>query len=761
MPRSNASLTSPGSRLRGFWAALTLMACFLAIPAPVLGHAELVTSSPLPNASLVEGPDRVRVTFSEPIDSATSSVELLDPQLRPTDGIGPPTFDDEGTTVTVNLPPLDAGIYTVSYQVVSTVDGHATRGLFAFVVDPTGAEAPPTSPPVSSSPSVDGWAIAARWLALMAALVGLGSLTTWWQAGRPALESAAPRADRRPPWRVVALSGVGVVSALILYLALAARPLAPLDGSTTRVPFDPGILFGSTPFSVAMRVAIIAALVATVIAIVAAARARRGDQRLLAAVVGVGLAISLAGMSAAGHASSLGGPLNAAIDWLHLVAAAVWLGGLPVVYGLAGRVVPSGSSRRAVATEILRRHGQVALVAGPLVVLTGLANSSLVLGTPRELVASGYGNLLLVKGVLVSVALGIGAANHLLVRARGRGRGGTAVLVASELLVGAVAVMAAAALVTIQPSAARQPVVVGPSVQPAHFFGEAGPSEIHASVSVPAPGTQSYQVTVRNAQDGRPRPDVQKVFLTLTPPAETDLAAQRIQLDPAELDGLYTTSGPHTPIVGDWSLDVIVRRTGARDETASFSMLVNEPSEPIVVPPPDTGVGVPAPLAMLWGVLPGGAAGWIPGVVAIAAVVGIGLGRWRQAALRGALLATAAVLVLGVGSRSLVEAANAPTADDLAAYAGAPAGSVEAGQRIYLANCASCHGTDGEGDGPVRSVPAPAPLAKSLPAMSDAEVSYRIANGLAGTSMPAFAASLSEQERRDLVSYLRQRWGTP
>ena len=45
--------------------------------------------------------------------------------------------------------------------------------------------------------------------------------------------------------------------------------------------------------------------------------------------------------------------------------------------------------------------------------------------------------------------------------------------------------------------------------------------------------------------------------------------------------------------------------------------------------------------------------------------------------------------------------------------------------------------------------------------MSDAEVSYRIANGLAGTPMPAFAASLTEQERRDLVSYLHQRWGSP
>ena len=758
MSRSILGPRPPIRRSRRTWSVLAFLACILAAPTPLLAHAEIVSSSPLPNASLVNAPDRVSITFSEPVDPNAAVVELLDPQLRRIDGLGTVLVDDRGTIASIELPPLDPGIYTVRYQVLSTVDGHATQGLFAFVVDPTGAEAPPTSPPVSSSPSVDGWAIAARWLALVAALVGLGSLTIWWQAGRPTLASMAPRADRRPPWRMVALANATAVGGLVLYLALSARPIA-LDGPSEALPFDVTAAFGSTPFATAMRVAIVAAFTAALVAIIAAVRPRRGDQRLLAASVGGCLALAMAGMSAAGHASSLGGPFNALVDWVHLVAAAAWLGSLPIIPGLAARGVTAGTSRRAVVTEILRRHGRVALVAGPMVVLTGLANSPVVLGTSRELVASGYGNLLLVKAVLVSVALGIGAANHLLVRRRGRGA--MAGLVASELLVAAVAVMAAAAMVTIQPAAARQPVVVGPSVQPAHFFGQAGPSEIHASVSVPAPGTQNYQVTVRDAEDGRPRPDVQKVFLTLAPPAETDSSAQRIELEPADLDGLYTTSGAYTPVVGEWSLDVIVRRTGARDESATFSMLVNQQSEPIAVPPPDTGVRVPTPLAMLWRVLPDGPAGWIPVVIAIAAVVVIGLGRRRLGTLRGVLLAAAAILVLAVGSRSLVEAANTPTADDLAAYEDGPPGSVDAGQRIYLANCASCHGTDGEGNGPVRSLPEPGPLGETVRAMSDAEVSYRIANGLAGTPMPAFAASLTEQERGDLVSYLRQRWGTP
>lgn len=738
---------------------LALVGCYFAAPAPLLAHAELVTASPFPNASLVEAPERVSITFSEPIDPGIGSIELSDPQLRPIDGVGALTVDDEGHMASVELPPLEPGIYTVSYRVASTVDGHATQGHFAFVIDPTGAEAPPTSPPVSSSPSVDGLAIAARWLALISGLIGLGSLTIWWQAGRPTLESMAPRADRRPPWRAVVLATAGVVMGLVIYLALSARSMAQIDGTPDGFRFDVTAAFGSTPFAFAMRVAIFAALAAGLLALTAAVRGRRGDQRIPAAAVGGCLTVSLAGMSAAGHASSLGGPINGMVDWIHIVAAAAWLGGLPVVYSLATRAGRIGASRRAVATEIVRRHGRAALVAGPLVVLTGLANSPLVLGASRELVASEYGNLLLVKAVLVSVALGIGAANHLLVR--DKGRGSIAMLVGAELLVAAMAVMAAAAMVTIQPAAARQPVVVGPSVQPAHFFGEAGPSEIHASVSVPAPGNQGYQVTVRDATDGQPRPDVEKVFLTFAPPAESDLAAERVELDAGDLDALYTTSGAYTPIVGEWGLEVTVRRTGAPDETASFEMGVNELSAPLIAPPPDTGIGVPAPLAILWTILPNGLAGWIPAGAAIGAVVVIGLRRWRVAPLRGALLATAAILVLAMGSRSVVEAANRPTASELAAHADGAAGSIEDGERIYLANCASCHGTDGDGDGPVRSLPAPAPLADVLPAMSDAEVSYRIANGLAGTPMPAFAGSLTEQERRDLVSYLLQRWSAP
>jgi copper transport protein len=753
--RSIPSLRSSAPSWRRAWLALAVLACLLAAPAPLLAHAELVGSDPLPNASLVEGPDAISMTFSEPIDAGNASVRLLDAQLRALDGVGRVRLNDAGTIARVDLPSLEPGVYTVSYQVVSTVDGHATAGIFAFVVDPTGAQAPPASPPTSSSPSVDLWAVAARWLALIAALIGLGTLVTWWHVGRPTLEARAPSVDRRPPWRLVAISCAGTVVGLALYLALSARPIDAANG----LPLDVAAPFGWTPFAIAMRVSLLSALLAGLVGLVAASGRGRFTDRTLVMLAGGSLATSLAGMSLAGHASSLGGPLNAALDWLHLVAAAAWLGGLPAMYPLAARVGAVGGSVRAAAGEMLRRHGRLALVAGPLVVMTGLANSPLVLGAPRELVASAYGDLLLLKALLVSLALAIGAVNHLLLRSRGRGH--LAALVGTELLVAAVAVMAGATMVTIQPGAARQPVLTGPSVHPAHFFGEAGASSVHASVSVPAPGRQTYQITVLDAVDGRPRPDVQKVFLTFTPPAESGLPAERAELEPGEIGGLYAIAGAYTPVIGEWGLTVTVRRSGARDESVAFAMGVGESSPPLIGPPPDTGVGVPGPLAVLWGVLPPGLAGWIPGLAAVAAFVVVGIRSRRLVPLRAALLVVAAVTVLGAGSRTVVEAANRPSASELTAYEDREPGSADAGRLIYLANCASCHGTDGAGEGPTRTLPRAEPLSESLAAMSDAEVSYRVVNGLAGTPMPAFAASLTEQERRDLVSYLHQRWGSP
>ena len=742
---------SPTDRRRFLLALLLaagLLGCF---PEAAAAHAELVSATPEPNASLEAAPESVELTFTEPIDPATASVELLDPSQRRLDGVGAVHVSRDGRAARVDLPSLEAGVYTVSYQVVSTVDGHATTGRFAFLVDPTGAAAPPAAPPAASSPSVDGITIGARWLALLCFLLALGSLVAWWRAGGPPVVG-------RPPWRLVGGSAAAGAMGLAAYLWWSARPIAAAMGDeASGFPLDVAAPFGWSSFAIAMRISVLAGIGAAALSLLW----RRASDGWSVGMAAVLLAVALAGMSAAGHAASYGGPAFAAIDWAHLVSVAAWLGAIPALLLMARRPIEGTSSYRTAAGRLLRRHGGLALVAAPIVALTGIANSPLVLGSSRDLVSTGYGNLVLAKAGLLCVALGIGAVNHLALR--GRGRAGTLALVGAELVLAAVAVGAAATMVTVQPASAQRPVLAAPPLNPAHFFGEVGPSRVHATVNPPAPGRQTIQVSITEQDGGLPAEDVQKVFAVLAPPPDTGFPAQRLELAAGEVPGLFTVTGTNTPVVGEWSLELIVRRAGELDESISFDLPVSTPATPEARPPPDTGIGVPAPVAALWSILPRGWAAWGPTVLALVGLLVLwrttSIGRMPRSMARGALVAIVVVGGIGAASRTIVDAANRPPV-----AAEAPSvrtGDPGAGEVLYRANCASCHGRDGDGDGPAVTLPRPLPLRELVPSNSDADLSYRIAHGVAGTPMPPFAGQLTSEERADVVAYLRGRWGAP
>ena len=723
-------------------ACLALLAIAHA-PGPAHAHADLVSADPVPNGSVVESPPRLRLTFSEAVDPATVSIVVLDTQQQPVAGVGPGEVSGDGLTVTAGLPELEPGVFTVSYQVVSRIDGHANAGIYAFLLDPTGSGAPPADSAVERSPSVDAFTVAARWLTLASLLVALGGIGLWRASGHEVLRARG--LDPAPPWTLVAIASGAGAAGLATYLWLAARPIASVG---TGIPLDIAGPFGWTPFAIAMRVTVVAAVAAAIAALMARRRGTSGWWPGVAVL----LAISLAGMSLAGHAAATGGLAFAALDWAHLLGAAAWLGALPTAFVLARR---ARAAHPDVLWSILRRHGRVALVAAPVVVLTGIANSPLVLGRARDLVASDYGNLLIAKAVLVGVALGIGATNHLALR--GRGRAAVGVLLGAELIVAALAVSAAATMVTIQPASARQAVLNAPPVAPAHYSATLDHAPVHLAVSLPAPGSQSYRVTIHHPGTAVPAAEVQRVFLDFTPPPDAGLPSERVELEPNDLGGLWSASGPYTPFVGEWTVELVVRREGVLDASFPFELDVIDPGPGELGPPPDTGIGVPGPLAAAWGLLPPGPLGWLPGGVALAVLVMAGY--VPRAGLRDVARGAAAAILIGAvlaaGSRDLVAAANAPSVADLADQPSLTTPDVERGRAIYRANCASCHGTEIDGDGPVLTLPPAGPLDEFVRSASDAALAYRISYGVAGIPMPAFAGSLTAEERSDLIGYLR------
>ena len=725
---------------------------------------------PVANASLPAAPDELRLEFTEPVDAATAVVELLDVEQRPLAGLGEVRLEDGGLRIVVAAPNLDDGIYVVRYQVLSAVDGHVTGGSFAFQVDRGGSAPPPAVTPTTSSPGADATSAVARWAALIGTLVLVGSSLFWLVSARPALRHHGDE-GRLPPWGLLLGASLLALVSLAAFLVIAARELP--DAGAGSLPFDLAAPFGDTSFANAMRLALIAGVAATVLAAGSLLTRRRG-RMALAGLFAIGL-VMLAGFSLAGHASALGGPVNTVFDFGHLVAVAAWLGALPAAAALFTATLRRADPtlRRAVMGTSLRRHGVLALVAAPMVALTGIANSPVVLGSSRNLVASDYGNLVIGKALLFAVAVGIGAANFFLVRRLAVRR--LALTIGAEGLVAALAVLTAASMLTVPAAASRAPQLLTADVPTAHLYGASEGLSVHASVGVPSPGTQAYQVLVGAAADGSPVDDIQRVFLTFVPPEGSGLSEERVTLEPTTPPGLFEAAGAHTPVVGEWQLEVTVRRAGVSDAELAFDLPVRLPLPTEQVPPVDTGIGVPAPLGFLWRFVPAPPFEWLPALVLFGAagvlwVMGPTSGGDRRQARTLAWIRTG-VVTLGVaaalvtGSQALVVAANAggdallPSENPIAPTAE----SIAAGESAYTATCSGCHGAAGAGDGPIAAGLSvrPADLSTHVPFHTDAELYAFITRGISGTPMPGFATELSPEDRWNLVNYLRDRWPAP
>jgi len=90
------------------------------------------------------------------------------------------------------------------------------------------------------------------------------------------------------------------------------------------------------------------------------------------------------------------------------------------------------------------------------------------------------------------------------------------------------------------------------------------------------------------------------------------------------------------------------------------------------------------------------------------------------------------------------------------------AATVSRGEMVYLANCASCHGTAGKGDGQAGSIIAPAPfdlawLSEMKISRSDGFMYWTIAEGGApvASAMPAFGKTLPPAEIWAVTAYIQ------
>jgi mono/diheme cytochrome c family protein len=135
-------------------------------------------------------------------------------------------------------------------------------------------------------------------------------------------------------------------------------------------------------------------------------------------------------------------------------------------------------------------------------------------------------------------------------------------------------------------------------------------------------------------------------------------------------------------------------------------------------------------------------------------------GSWRRFAVSSGVLAALVLVCYGL---AYTIAPNIPTppVPFTARFAQNPTpdtqATVAAGRETFQRTCAVCHGARGLGDGPAAFtlVPRPVNLQLHVPQHAPGEIYYWISEGIAGTPMAAWKATLTDDERWAVVRYLQ------
>jgi copper transport protein len=414
----------------------------LLLPAAAYAHVTLVSSEPVTQSRVDVPPTEVRLTFNGPVTIAPNAVRVLAP-----DGTlvsGPARTEGGGHVVVAPVSGIvDGKGYTVRWRVIGS-DGHSPAGVFTFGV---GIAAPAPTDAVGASGTT--WRDdLARWGVFGALALLIGPLVVRLVVIRGAVP---PRLERM-------FHVVGVVSALLVIdIGIAAFvlrasnalqvPIADLPYADLQ-PFAEKTRFGLAFLVMTLGFGVVGALLLVGWVL------DRLELRWPALVLALAL---VSGLSLSGHQATEpnAAPLAELADWLHLVTASIWVGGVAT---LAFLVWPLGPSVRR---EAFLRFARLAVVLVAVLVLAGAYLALVRLPALSDLWTTEYGRFLLLKSALAAFALSFGAVHHLVIRPRlERGdEPDVGPSLAGEATVAFAVLLAAAILTNLAPP----PIDAGPS----------------------------------------------------------------------------------------------------------------------------------------------------------------------------------------------------------------------------------------------------------------------------------------------------------
>jgi copper transport protein len=719
-------------------------------------HGYIVRSTPADRSVLARAPNQVQIWFSEGIERDFSTIEVVNQSGERVD-LGDGGVDERNSAkLVVSLPgDLPPGAYLVKMRPVFTSDGHAVSDTLVFWVGEQVGEVDAESAANTALPLEALW----RVLVTLSLTVMLGTVAVYVLVMRPAWRNQRWALGGLPP-RV--MGRLRLLMWLSLIVGNVVNGFALLQVSMTLFETDVATVFRDelwnivlvgTNFGDVWRFRAILLMVMLFVQIVGAQQAQnRPESTHILWLVNGGLAaLTLSTMSFISHAA--GSPVwsgaSVLVDYVHLLAVAVWIGGLiAIALVIRPALAPLEPESRGVALFVLlKRFSGLAVFALSLIIATGIFNALIHVPRASDLSSSTYGLTLLSKILLMTPLLVLGALHHVAVNPQ-----------------------------RFESLAARRFVRLPASLRLEVFFALAVifvagwlpatpppiPSESRGQVEAPiqtltvedydveltinpgAVGSNAYDVRI--TQTGQ-AVDAEAVRLRFSLP-EAGLYSAPLIMDETE-PGLWVSASGDVDRVATW--DVYVDFDAAQPFRAAFQW-------PIVAEVQDQN-------ARSAGIL-----NWISAASIIAVVL-----FWagpRAFALRSrlditpanlAIAVTASALTIAVSvagfllvrdtGRAVREQRDPPPALINPIFADQE--QLAIGRDIYEANCLLCHGADGSGARPMTANLAERtpPLSAVLAERQDEDLFRILEGGL--VNRHSFGTDLSPENRWRLLGFLR------
>lgn len=755
--------------MRQALAGLVALAALLAVPGAAFAHAQLENADPAPGARVARAPTELRLSFSEPVDASFSQIQVLDAQKQQVDRGDSRVDPGDPRAMHVSLQGgLPDGIYTVAWRTLSAADGHTANGAYPILVGNVAAGVA-AAPAASSQSDFSPETAVSRWFFYIAASAMFGALLSWKLVFAPLLRGANAAA-RRPAaarMRKLVLAAGVLLLVATLYGAVAQAAAAANVSLLAAIGGPlPNILMRGR-FAVIWWPRLALALMA-----VALVRWQDlddwGGDLALAILPGALLTSSL---TSHGAALASGPYLGVAVDWLHFLGVAAWIGGLASLVVVLPTVVKAGSPAATADGRVgdrvlgpaIRRFSQLAVASVVVIAASGTFQTWLEVGSWDGLLQTTYGRSIVAKIGLMLVMLLVASYNLLVAGPRllalaGKALGQTAVLagrfrlaVRVELALALVVLGIAAVLTGLTPG--REELAIQASGEtsagPVDRPVDAGGLPVRVGVTPAAIGVDEFTVRIPGADPA----GYERVQLTLTF-LDAELGSQPLvlQYQPASSPPTWRAESPLLSQAGQWQAELLIRRTGQDDARSAIRFPVIGPG---VAPAPAALAAyplLPSPLtAISYGLV-------LAGLVVVGGALLRGGRRVYQT--QAALLGAGLVITLCGGYVYAQEVRGGVPLDVNNIRNPVPPDdrSLAAGARIYQTDCAVCHGDTGRGDGPggIRLVPRPADLRVHMAAgHTDGQLFYWVTYGVSGTGMPAWQDGLTEQQRWDAINYIR------